>query len=224
MLAVCQQRRVVQSRIEACVGQFYRSCTCTVSGKSRARHPFVCIGCLAGGEIHCRSLLLSISRYVSIPYEMIQLSLNTVVALVDSTVVTGMAFLSSSIGISRKLRADCRISSLVMDPGCPLQGMWAFQRLETGKAASDDGTSYFGQHKTDIQLLRWMHCWSNEPGNTWVSVYNKALFPPNGQQGKDSAPRIVRTQILTLVGPSVVQHLFGPIWLKISSYRMSRRI
>lgn len=62
-------------------------------------------------------------------------------------------FSASFIGLSRQLRVDCWISSLVIDPERQLTDIRSVQRQGTDVDAPGDGMSYTVLLKTDSQLL-----------------------------------------------------------------------
>lgn len=80
---------------------------------------------------------LSVSRYVRLPYEMTQLSSNTVATLVNDTVLTNFVLTSFLYRYVKTAFTDCLISSLIMDPECPLAGTLTVQRLEPDVVAPD---------------------------------------------------------------------------------------
>lgn len=74
-------------------------------------------------------VLFSVSRYVGVHYGITKFYITTVMACVYATVVTGRAPLASCIGLAKRAPANCHISSLVMDTGCPLPRTLGTQRL-----------------------------------------------------------------------------------------------
>lgn len=112
-------------------------------------------------------------------------------ALVHVTVMTSMALASSCIAFSRKLRADCRIFSLIMDPGCPFPEIRAVQLIKTYAAASEDRVFPHAPRRTDSHQLCCPHCWSWEAGNTGVLVSRNVVSRPVDQRVPDNAPNTV---------------------------------
>lgn len=55
---VCQQRSVLKSRTDACIGQFYKICACSRPAKSYVWRSFACGGRTVGGGIGFEMKLL----------------------------------------------------------------------------------------------------------------------------------------------------------------------
>lgn len=127
-----------------------------------------------------------VGRYFRIQYEMTQLSTNTVKALLDATVVTGLALVTLWIRLSRKLRADCPISSLIIDPGCPLPQFRTVQQLKTDLTFPDDGIFHALMRHTDWQPLWCIHHLPYDASNAFVALYCKVVSWPGAQQKQDS--------------------------------------
>lgn len=108
-------------------------------------------------------------------------------AIVTAPVLPTMAVSAPHTGLSRPLRADCRISSLVMDPGCPFPRNLVNHRLDRDVAASEDGCSYPALRKYGIQPSYCTRRWPYESSNFCVSFSHKAVFRLDPQRRQNIA-------------------------------------
>lgn len=131
---------------------------------------------------------------------------------------------ASYICLSKLSRANCQISSLIMDPKCPLPKVRVVQQMVTDVDASGDGFPYPTLRKTNSQLLRCMQSWPYEASNTLGALYHKVFSFPDDQEGQNSAPSTVCVRLTTLVRASVVHHLFPSAWLAPNSCQISKLI
>lgn len=64
------------------------------------------------------------------------------------------------------------------------------KRLKADVAASDCGSSYFAQSKTDSPPLLCKLCWIYEARTTHIPAYSKFIRYLGDQEGQDRAPSL----------------------------------
>lgn len=105
--------------------------------------------------------------------------------------------LALHISLSRKSRAGCRISFLVMVSSCQVGEALPVQWLETGVAASIDTFWYPVLRRYGSQLLYRMGRWPYKASNNCVSMYHEIVSLPSDLRIQHSGPCRVCLRLMT---------------------------